>query len=282
MKKHGKNSLKTYLDKYIPDMEYEEKWIYIDGEKSIYKIRSNGDVVSTEYQGHKRKKDYVMKGGVDKDGYRLVALTHNHIKRTYKVHRLVAQYFIPNPFHKPEVNHKDGNTINNNVWNLEWVYTWENVHHAIETGLRYGTNSPEYIHLVCSLLESNQYSIHEISEISGVDANMVRKIRRGECYKSISNNYRIENFKYDDHINTTQYHHLPDDIIIGICDELMRNLLNISEISRKFGVSITTVNRVLNYETRPDITSKYSFNHYSRKGINQFIRDIERKMPNVQ
>ena len=69
MKKHGKNSLSTYLDKYCPNEQYEEKWIYIDGNKSIYKIRDNGEVISTEYQGYKRKIPHVMQCGIDNDGY---------------------------------------------------------------------------------------------------------------------------------------------------------------------------------------------------------------------
>lgn len=234
MKKHGRNSLKSYIDRYCPRDKFVERWIYIDGEKSIYKIRDNGDVVSTEYQGHKRKKDHIMVGGIDKNGYRLVTLTHNHTKKTYKVHRLVAEYFIPNPFWKPEVNHKDGDTINNDVSNLEWVYGWENIHHAMDIGLRYATNSVEYIHLVCQLLESNDYSIREISEISGVSDSMISKIRNHVCYKWISDEYNIDKYNPDDHIVVPTFEKLSDSVVESICDEIVKNELTVSQISRKF------------------------------------------------
>lgn len=57
-------------------------------------------------------------------------------KKPFKLHRLLAQTFIPNPENKLQVNHKDGNKANNSLANLEWSTNSENQLHAWATGLQ--------------------------------------------------------------------------------------------------------------------------------------------------
>jgi hypothetical protein len=66
------------------------------------------------------------------DGYHTVHLD----KKFYRVHRIVAETYIPNPENKPEVNHMDGNKQNNMLCNLEWMTRSENIQHSFDTGLR--------------------------------------------------------------------------------------------------------------------------------------------------
>lgn len=65
-----------------------------------------------------------------------MGLSKNFKEATKKVHRLVAMAFIPNPNNLPQVNHKDGNKLNNCVDNLEWITNYDNMQHSIITGLR--------------------------------------------------------------------------------------------------------------------------------------------------
>ena len=63
---------------------------------------------------------------------------------SYKIHRLVAEYFIPNPDNKPEVNHKDLNKQHNYYTNLEWVSRKENYDHGTENGIDYQAGFKKY------------------------------------------------------------------------------------------------------------------------------------------
>ena len=75
-------------------------------------------------------------------GYKSVGLHINKTKKTFLVHRLVAEAFIPNPNNKPEVNHINGVKDDNNVSNLEWVTAKENTYHKIH---KLGINPSQWL-----------------------------------------------------------------------------------------------------------------------------------------
>ena len=102
----------------------EEIWKDISGYEGLYQISNLGNVKSLNYS--RTGKERILKPGTDKDGYLLVTLYKNRNKRPFKIHRLVAKAFIPNPDNKSDVNHKDENKTNNCVDNLEWMTRMEN------------------------------------------------------------------------------------------------------------------------------------------------------------
>lgn len=81
--------------------------------EGLYAITSCGKVWS-----YRRKK--FLKPGVNKNGYLYVNLWKDGQGKMYKVHRLVAEAYLPNPENLPQVNHKDENKSNNCLQNLEW------------------------------------------------------------------------------------------------------------------------------------------------------------------
>ena len=77
----------------------------------------------------------MLNGSIRLSGYKQYRLSKNNEKVSFYAHRLVAEAFLPNPDNLPIVNHKDGNKLNNNLENLEWVSYSENCEHAHQTGL---------------------------------------------------------------------------------------------------------------------------------------------------
>lgn len=102
-------------------------WKKVDGFEN-YEVSPDGIVRNT-------KRDIVKASKDDRKGYRQVSLYRNGKEHHRKVHRLVAEAYIPNPDNKPCINHKDGNKLNNSVDNLEWVTYSENTIHAYRSGL---------------------------------------------------------------------------------------------------------------------------------------------------
>ena len=88
----------------------EKIWKDIPNYEGLYKISTDGEVVSLKYYQNK-----TLKTNIYKSGYAHVSLYKNRIKKTFKVHRLVAETFLDNPCNKLQVNHKDVNKKNNTV-----------------------------------------------------------------------------------------------------------------------------------------------------------------------
>lgn len=95
----------------------------IKGYEGRYAITSCGKVWS--YRSNK-----FLKPQKDKDGYLVVDLVVNYQRKNYKIHRLVAEAYIPNPENKPQVNHRDENKENNCINNLDWMTGKENCNYG--------------------------------------------------------------------------------------------------------------------------------------------------------
>lgn len=103
-----------------------EIWKSIEETGNLYSVSNKGVV--------KRNKDgKIMKQNVHPNRYMNVLLTSGGKQRNYKVHRLVAKAFIPNPEKLPQVNHKDEDRTNNCVENLEWCTSSYNCSYGTRT-----------------------------------------------------------------------------------------------------------------------------------------------------
>lgn len=118
-------------------------------------------------------------------GYPICGMTNHKTgkSKSWRVHILVALMFIPNPENKKQVNHKDGNKVNNCVDNLEWMTPLENTHHAIATGLRkdHGEHSSQSRLTDAQVLEmrelhaTREYYFKDLGEMFNVHPTTARK-----------------------------------------------------------------------------------------------------------
>ena len=95
--------------------------LIINNQKTQYLISDVGEIKNINI-------NKILQGTI-RNGYQMVKLTVNKIKKDYLVHRLVALTFLDNPLNLPQVNHKDKNKLNNSVDNLEWVSVQDNMIH---------------------------------------------------------------------------------------------------------------------------------------------------------
>jgi hypothetical protein len=113
--------MKSKNKKEIYDMQ--EQWKIIE-EAENYEVSNLGNVRNIVT-------NKILKGRISAGGYPQVSIkidAEGRFKNRY-IHRLVALYWIDNPDNKEQVNHKDGNKMNNVIDNLEWVTSSENLLH---------------------------------------------------------------------------------------------------------------------------------------------------------
>lgn len=145
-----------------------------------YIITKDGKIISL-----KNNKKYEIKGYIDRYGYRRVFLYIDGKRVKYFVHRLVAQTYLDNPNNLPQVNHIDGNKLNNCVDNLEWCTPKENIQHAIRIGLR--TKKGKLTEKQVKEIKNsfNQKSMREIAKMYGVSLECIKHIHAGHTWRNI-------------------------------------------------------------------------------------------------
>jgi hypothetical protein len=168
---------------YNPELNLDgEIWLPIDGYGGHYEISNLGRLRS---YGHFNKLVILKLFLGDRGYYRKTLLIKGTlIRKNYSVHRLVAMAFIPNHNGKPNVNHIDGNKLNNRVENLEWVTQSENLQHAVKLGTlkTRGENNPlaklktEDVLHIRKVYSEGKYTVNQLIKMYNVSEYAIRAI----------------------------------------------------------------------------------------------------------
>ncbi len=135
--------------------------------------------------------------------YTSVTLYKESNKNVMFIHKLKALVFIPNPENKPQVNHKDGNKLNNALWNLEWATGSENTKHAIDTGLltinkgvdsHRATITENDVQLIRKLFKSGVRPM-DIHRQTGIGYELLKNICYKKAWKSLPEIDMIDKLK---------------------------------------------------------------------------------------
>ena len=151
-----------------------EKYIIIN-EFDNYAISNLGNIKNI-------KTGKVLKPCLNPRGYYSYTFYKRGIKKTFRIHRLVALYFIDNPNNLPYVNHIDGDKTNNKVENLEWCTAKQNDEHARRTGLKIQEKP-----VLAENVENGERiafkSVSEAGAILGINKGSISKVLHGKRNK---------------------------------------------------------------------------------------------------
>lgn len=175
----------------LEDLPHEE-WCYIIGYEKHYQVSNFGRVKSL-----KCGKQKILKSRFYRDDEYLAPELFMHSKsKIIKIHRLVAEAFIPNPENKPQVNHINGIKTDNRVSNLDWVTVGENIRHAYNIGLikkksgcahpdaKFSAEQIRYIRETC-IPGNHEFGINALARKLNCGAQTICRIVNGHSYKNV-------------------------------------------------------------------------------------------------
>ena len=210
----------------------DEIWKDIKDYEGLYQISNYGNVKSLPKERRNRRGVYIQKEKLlsltnTSTGYKKVELVKDGKRKGFKVHRLVAQAFIPNPDEKPQVNHIDGDKTNNYVDNLEWATASENSIHAYNTGLN--SNKKELNENEIVSMYMNGTTKEDIAKQYGVSNAVIKRILKENAVtlrtqSEAKNQYHLENIDLEEELKTKTQTQLAKEL--GCSQSLISKKLN--------------------------------------------------------
>lgn len=164
----------------------KEIWKDIEDYEGLYQISNLGRVKRV-------KTGRILKGIKDTPGYLQVGLCKKGIRNAHRIHRLVAEAFIPNLDNKREINHIDEDKTNNSIDNLEWVTRKENINYGTRNER---VSKAKSIPIIATNIKTGGveefYGINECARQLGLNPSSITKVLKGRYKQTGGYTFKYE------------------------------------------------------------------------------------------
>lgn len=236
-----------------------EEWKWIEGYKGEYQVSNKGRIKS--FKNKNREKILTPKRD-GKDNYLMIGLCKNGECKYCLIHRLVAQAFIPNPLNKEQVNHIDGNKKNNNVDNLEWNTSSENIIHALDNGLSQTRRPVLQLDLIKGEIIERYKSIADASLKTGINSSTIQD---NACGRYMSDNNYSWIYEDSEDINLEIKDRLEKSNVIQMIsietNEIIKEFINQNTARLYFNTKSGAINNCLKGRSKTAYGYKWKYKY---------------------
>ena len=202
-------------------------WVIITSTNGLQSVSNTAKVKSN-------KNNYILAQWKDKDGYKICQIKINGKWKHCRVHRLVAQAFIPNPDKKPEVNHINGIKDDNRIQNLEWATTSENQKHAFKIGLSKARRGSDACNSILSEKQTMEIFLStlpqvDIAKLYNVSKHVINQIKIGKAWEHLTKKEYVR-----------KYPAIGKEILLDIRTSKEKNKV----LAEKYGLPYNTIRRI--------------------------------------
>lgn len=223
-----------------------EIWKDLPEYAGLYQVSSKGRI---------KRDNHLIKPVIQKTGYLCISLCKNGVSKTYRVHKLIAKVFIPNPNNYQSINHKNGNKQDNRIENLEWcTQAYNNWHARFILNKKQNKLSMEDADIIRKDVLNGKYkNIKEISEKYECNRAIIENILANRYYKTNSS-YPIKVLR--------RKNILCKEIINNIRTDYINTEISAAKIAKKYNITRGLAQNIImnksyidaNYQYKPHIT----------------------------